>query len=79
MSCAAEQAVSIERELYVESLVAANMPQPITWSRLRDHTAKDSVMRMLSDQISNGFPPDKKLLTLELKELLAAQRLSESG
>ena len=25
-------------------------------------------MHMLSDQISNGFPPDKKLLMLELRE-----------
>ena len=57
-----------ERELYVESMVAANMPQPITWTRLRDHTAKDLVMKMLCDQISSGFPPDKKLLRLELRE-----------
>ena len=44
------------------------MPQPITWTRLRDHTAKDLVMKMLCDQISNGFPPDKKLLRIELRE-----------
>ena len=68
MGCAAEHSVCVERELYVESIVAANMPQPITWARLRDHTSKDPVMRMLCDQISNGFPPDKKLLTLELRE-----------
>ena len=49
-------------------MVAASMPEPITWGRLRDHSAKDPVMEMLCDQISNGFPPDKKLLRLELRE-----------
>ena len=34
----------------------------------RDYVSKDSVMRMLSDQISNGFPPEKKLLRIELRE-----------
>ena len=58
----------MERELYIENMVAANMPQTISWGRLRDHVAKDPVMSMLSDQIRSGFPPDKKLLRLELRE-----------
>ena len=68
MSCTEDQSACMERELYIENKVAANMPLPISWNTLRDHVAKDPVMRMLSDQISSGFPPDKKLLRLELRE-----------
>ena len=35
---------------------------------MADYVAKDRVMQMLSEQISCGFPPDKKLLRLELRE-----------
>ena len=49
-------------------MVAANMPHPITWEQLREAVAKDKVMTMLAEQVSSGFPPDKKLLRLELRE-----------
>ena len=68
MSCREDQSTCREMELFIENMVAANMPQPISWERLRDHVARDPVMRMLCDQISNGFPPDKKLLRMELRE-----------
>ena len=68
MSCHEDQSACVERELFIENMVAASMPQPITWSRLRDHVSRDPVMKLLSDQVSNGFPPDKKLLRLELRE-----------
>ena len=68
MGCKEDPAACLERELVIENMVAANMPEPITWGRLRDNAAKDPVMEMLCGQISNGFPPDKKLLRLELRE-----------
>ena len=55
-------------EAGLEAMVAAAIPHPITWQQLRDAVAKDKVMTMLSEQISSGFPPDKKLLRLELRE-----------
>ena len=58
----------IERELEIEYKVASAIPQPISWEQLREHVAKDETMRLLTDQISSGFPPDKKLLRLELRE-----------
>ena len=58
----------IERELYIEYSVSANMIQPISWQQLRDHVSRDKTMRMLCDQISGGFPPEKKLLREELRE-----------
>ena len=68
MACYEDQSGSVERELFIENMVAANMLQPITWSRLRDHVSRDPIMKLLCDQISGGFPPDKKLLRLELRE-----------
>ena len=44
------------------------MPHPILWQKLRYVVAKDKVMTMLADQISTGFPPEKKLRRLELRE-----------
>ena len=58
----------IQRELYRESVAAAKMPTPISWERLRDCVSRDQTMKMLCDQIVEGFPPEKKLLRLELRE-----------
>ena len=44
------------------------MPLPITWTQIRDAVESDKVLTMLADQISEGFPPDKKLLRHELRE-----------
>jgi hypothetical protein len=55
-------------EVCLEATVAANMPHPISWPEVRDAVSKDKVLGMLADQISDGFPPDKKLLRLELRE-----------
>ena len=52
----------------IEAEIAANIPTPLTWQQVRDEVSKDKIMTMLSDQISEGFPPDKKLLRLELRE-----------
>ena len=52
----------------IEAQVAASIPKPITWEQIRDEVNRDKVMVMLSDQISDGWPPDKKLLRLELRE-----------
>ena len=68
MSCTEDPTACMQRELFIEHTVAATIPQPLAWSRLRDHVAKDPMMRMLCDQISNGFPPEKKLLRIELRE-----------
>ena len=57
-----------DREIYLEYKVSANIPHPISWQQLREHVSKDSTLQMLSDQISSGFPPEKKLLRLELRE-----------
>ena len=57
-----------EMELSIENQIAVNMPSPISWQEVREAVSKDKLMHMLSDQISNGFPPDKKLLRLELRE-----------
>ena len=58
----------MELEAGLEATVAANMPHPISWQELRYAVASDKVMSMLADQICEGFPPDKKLLRLELRE-----------
>ena len=55
-------------EAGLEAVVAANIPHPISWQEVREAVACDKVMTMLADQISDGFPPDKKLLRLELRE-----------
>ena len=55
-------------DLVIEAQVAANIPAPVTWMQIRDEVSKDKIMSMLSNQISEGFPPDKKLLRLELRE-----------
>ena len=52
----------------IEAQVAANIPTPLTWQQVRDEVSRDRISTMLSDQISEGFPPDKKLLRLELRE-----------
>ena len=57
-----------ELETGIEATVAANMPSPISWGELREAVSKDKVLTMLSDQICDGFPPDKKLLRIELRE-----------
>ena len=59
---------SWEKTRDFEAMVAAAMPNPISWQQLRDAVAKDKIMIMLAEQISSGFPPDKKLLRLELRE-----------
>ena len=59
---------SNEMESAIEATVAANMLHPISWQELRDAVSSDKVMSMLSDQICDGFPPDKKLLRMELRE-----------
>ena len=59
---------SRDLEAGLEAMVAATMPHPITWEQLREAVAKDKVMTMLAEQVSSGFPPDKKLLRLELRE-----------
>ena len=58
----------IDTELEIEYMVSANFPQPISWTQLREHVNKDYSMKLLCDQISSGFPPEKKLLRLELRE-----------
>ena len=57
-----------DMEASLEATVAATMPHPISWQEVRDAVSKDKVMDMLAQQISDGFPPDKKLLRLELRE-----------
>ena len=57
-----------EMEACLEATVAASMPHPNSWQEMRDAVAADKVMSMLADQICEGFPPDKKLLRLELRE-----------
>ena len=55
-----------EMESLIEHQVAA--VTPISWQQIREEVARDKVMRLLSDQIVQGFPPDRKLLRLELRE-----------
>lgn len=55
-----------EMETLIEHLVAA--VTTISWQQIREEVARDKVMRLLSDQIVEGFPPDRKLLRLELRE-----------
>ena len=55
-------------EADIEAQVAANVPTPLTWQQIRDEVSKDKIMTMLANQITDGFPPDKKLLRLELRE-----------
>ena len=57
-----------EMESIIESMVAANMPHPVTWQQVRDAVASDKIMAMLLDQITEGFPPEKAFLRLELRE-----------
>ena len=59
---------SRELDASLEAMVPAAMPHPILWQKLRYVVAKDKVMTMLADQISTGFPPEKKLRRLELRE-----------
>ena len=55
-------------EAGIEAQVAANIPTPLTWQQIRDEVSRDKIMTMLADQITEGFPPDKRLLRLELRE-----------
>ena len=55
-------------EAIIEAEVAANIPTPMTWQQIREEVARDKTMTMLAEQITEGFPPDKKLLRLELRE-----------
>ena len=60
--------VDKDMETILEAEVAANMPHPISWEQVRNEVAKDEVMFMLAQQITEGFPPEKKLLRQELRE-----------
>ena len=55
-------------EAIIEAQVASVTPAPLTWQQIRDEVSKDKVMSMLCDQIVDGFPDEKKLLRLELRE-----------
>ena len=57
-----------DMDAIIEAQVAANIPKPVTWTQIRDEISKDKIMTMLSDQITDGFPPNRKLLRLELRE-----------
>ena len=57
-----------EVDRIIEAQIAANIPAPMTWQQIRDEVSRDKTMTMLADQITEGFPPDKKLLRLELRE-----------
>ena len=48
-------------EATIEAQVASNILTPVTWQQIRDDVAKDKIMMMVTDQISEGFAPDKKL------------------
>ena len=58
----------VELESHIEHQVAASAPTPISWPQIREEASKDKVTRLLADQITDGFPPDRKLLRLELRE-----------
>ena len=55
-----------DMETVVEAEVATNIPHPISWEQVRDEVAKDKVMFMLVQQITEGFPPEKKLARQDL-------------
>ena len=55
-------------DTHIEAMVAANVPNPITWQQIRDEVGRDKTMVMLAAQVTEGFPPEKKLLRLELRE-----------
>ena len=63
-----EAILSNEIEATIEAQVASNVPAPITCQQVHDEVSKDRIMVMLADQITEGFPLDKKLLRLELRE-----------
>ena len=60
--------IDVEIETVLEAEGAANIPHPISWDQVRDEVAKDKVKFMLAQQITEGFPPEKKLLRQELRE-----------
>ena len=62
-----EEVATMELETWVEQCVAANLVGPVTWEQVRDAVQVDSLMQLLSSQVSDGFPPEKKLLREELK------------
>ena len=55
--------IDVEIETVLEAEGAANIPHPISWDQVRDEVAKDKVKFMLAHQITEGFPPEKKLLS----------------
>ena len=55
-------------EAAIEAQVASNIPTPMTWQQVREEVSRDKTMTMLTDQITEGFPPDRKLVRLELRE-----------
>ena len=60
-----------DMETVLEAAAAASCDMtlhPISWQDLREAVARDKVMSMLADQVRDGFPPEKKLLRLELRE-----------
>ena len=65
-----------DMEATIEAQVAAVTPTPLTWQQIRDEFSKDKVMSMLCDQIVDGFPDEKKLLRLELREFSNTEIIS---
>ena len=62
-----EEATAMELESWVEHRVAANVTGPVTWEQIKDAVQVDETMQLLSSQVTDGFPPEKKLLREELR------------
>ena len=62
---------SRELDASLEVMVAAAMPHPISWQKLRNAVSKDKVLTMLADQISTGSPA-QVIFGRELRDFLPA-------
>ena len=61
-----ETVEELEAVLVAETM--ARLPSLVSWEDVRAHMEKDQQLSELADQVRQGFPPDRKLVTQGLRE-----------
>ena len=63
-----EEHESLVRESELVAWADAGVTGLVTWDMVKDKMQEDGQLVDLRDQVRQGFPPDRKLLTLGLRE-----------
>ena len=63
-----EQQSSDEMETELVAWAEAGLPELVSWSMVKDKLEEDNQLMRLRTQVKQGFPPDRKLVTVELRE-----------